>query len=218
MVLAALVCAALGCSKGGSDDKPAAGAGDKPAEGAPVKKKSNIQHIVMAVPFGKQIACTDIFDAASMAKYIADVGEIRDRGSSQKDASFSCAFMRAGEPPKTDQQLKAYEKGNMKLGVLPGDEYCTVSGFCNMSSDPEEFKKSCQAKGDVGNEQLGAFACVHASQRGVLNAYTYRVVDPKTQCVLEVMGGPSVTDETLVQNCTRAGLDLVTPEKLKNPH
>ncbi|HUS68972.1 MAG TPA: hypothetical protein VMZ28_30760 [Kofleriaceae bacterium] len=207
----------LAC-KGEKDPPPA---GEKPAgEGdtaaGPAKKKSNIVKIQMAVPYGKQVACADIFTVENFSKYVGDtIGEIKDKSSSNKEASTSCSFLRGGEAPKNDQQLKKFEKENMKLGVLPGDEYCMVTAYCSMSNDdPEQFQESCKARGDSSNEQLGVFACVHMSQRGVENAYTYKVVDPETKCMLEVMGGPSVTDEALVQKCTTAALEEMAPNKL----
>ena len=211
----------LACSKG--DDKGEPAAGEKPSgEGdtaaGPAKKKSNITKIQMAVPYGKQVACADVFTVENFGKYIGDVvGEIKDKSSSNKEASVSCAFHRGGEAPKTDQQLKKFQKEGMKLGVLPGDEFCMVTAYCSLSNDnPEEFRKACEAKGDTGNEQLGTFACVHQTQRGAEYAYTYKVVDHETKCLLEVMGGPSVTDEGLVQKCATAALEEMAPNKLTN--
>jgi len=126
--------------------------------------------------------------------------------------------MRAGEPPRTDAQLRKFQREGMKLGVLPGDEYCTVTAYCSMATDVDRLKKKCEAEKDLGNDAVGEFACVHTTQRGTKEAYTYRVIDPDTKCMLEVMGGPSVTDEPLVQNCTRAALDDITLAELKTFH
>ena len=209
------------CSKG--DDKKAPEPSAAPAEGQPPgdpkKRKSNIVKVQMAVPYGKQVACTDVFLPATFSKYIGDeIGEMKDKSSSNKESSVSCAFHRAGEPPKDDAQLRKFQKEGLKLGVLPADEYCMVTAYCSTTNDDEQFRKTCEARGDSGNETLGLFACVHQTQRGVENAYTYKVVDPETKCTLEIMGGPSVTDETLVQNCTRAALEDMSPDKLKNFH
>jgi hypothetical protein len=210
------------CSKG--DDKKAPPAGEKAAGGdtaaGPAKKKSNIVKVQLSVPMGKQVACADVFTVETFSKYIGDqIGEIKDKSSSNTSTSTSCAFHRAGEPPKTDAQLKKFEKEGLKLGVLPADEYCMVNAYCSVSNeDPDAFKKLCEEHGDTGNEQLGMFACVHQTQRGVENAYTYKVVDPETKCTLEVQGGPSVTDEALVQNCAKAALEDMAPNKLTNFH
>lgn len=217
MAMAALLCVAFSCSKSGGDSGDKSGDQAAPAA-APAKKKSNIIHVQTAVPYGKQVACADVFDPAVFSKAIGDeIGEIKDRSSSNKEASLSCAFMRAGEPPKTDAQLRAFKK-NLKLGVLPGDEYCTVTATCSIATDVDRFKKSCQDKGDTENDSLGQFACVHQTQRGTEYAYTYQVIDPDTHCLVEVMGGPSVTEESLVQHCASAALDSLAPDKLTNAH
>lgn len=128
---------------------------------------------------------------------------------------MACALIRAGKPPTTDAQLHKFQREGMKLGVLPGDEYCQVTAYCSMATDEERFRKKCRADHDSDNEAVGQFACVHTTQRGTKEAYTYRVIDPDTRCLLEVMGGPSVTDEPLVQNCTRAALEDVTLADMK---
>src|SRR5687768_816842 len=147
MAMAATVYLAAGCSKG--DDKKEPASGEKPAAGdtaaGPAKKKSNIVKVQLAVPMGKQVACADVFTVETFSKYIGDqIGEIKDKSSSNLSASTTCAFHRAGEPPKSDAQLKKFEKEGLKLGVLPADEYCMVTAFCSMSNDdPEAFKKVC---------------------------------------------------------------------------
>jgi len=210
LLVTLLLVPALGC-KG---EEPPPPAEQKPAE----TRRSNIERIQMTVPYGKQAACTDVFDPAVFSQAIGDeIREMEDRGSSNKEASLSCAFHRAGEPPKDDAQLRKYEQEGLKLGVLPGDEYCMVTAYCSLAADAESFKKQCEQRGDSMNvSAVGQPACVHITQRGVENAYSYKVIDPETRCVLEVLGGPSVTDETLVQNCTRAALEDITPGELKN--
>lgn len=232
MLLVAQATAALtaatwaGCDStkdGGSSETPPAekageGAetgGEKPAAPEPAPS-SNIERIQIAVPYGKQVACSDVIDAALFSKYIGDeIGEVKDRGKSNSEASLSCSLIRAGKPPSSDAQLRKYEREGMKLGVLPGDEYCMVTAYCSLATDLDRLKKKCDDDRDLGNEAVGQFACVHTTQRGTKEAYTYRVIDPDSKCLLEVMGGPSVTDEPLVQNCTRAALEDITVVDLK---
>jgi hypothetical protein len=211
MVLFAVV-AAPGC-KGDKEPPPS---GEKAAPAGKPEHKSNIERVQMAVPFGKQVACTGVFDPATFAKATGmEQGDMKDKSLSNKEASTSCAFHRGGAPPSNDAQLKKFEKEGMKLGVLPGDEYCLVTVYCSIPpTTPEDFKASCEKRGDATNDAVGQLSCVHQSQRGVENAYTYKVTHPATKCLLEVMGGPSVTDETLVQNCTRAAIEDLTPGEL----
>jgi hypothetical protein len=221
LILLATGLGLVACESGSSQDEaggpPAPQAkADSPAPGA-TPAGSNIQRIEIAVPYGKQVACTGAIDAALFSKYIGDeIGEVKDRAKSNSESSLSCALMRAGKPPTTDAQLRKFQREGMKLGVLPGDEYCTVTAYCSLATDVERLKKKCDEDKDLGNEAVGQFACVHTSQRGTKEAYTYRVIDPDTKCMLEVMGGPSVTDEPLVQNCTRAALEDIALADLKN--
>ena len=204
---------AAGAGKGQGPSSEAAGQ----QAAASAAKSSNIERIAIAVPYGKQVSCADVIDPALFAKYIGDeIGEVKDRGKANGEASLSCALIRAGKPPTTDAQLRKYQREGMKLGVLPGDEYCQVTAYCSMATDDDRFKKKCEDQKDIGNESVGRFACVHTSQRGTKEAYTYRVINPDSKCLLEVMGGPSVTDEPLVQNCTRAALEDIDLAELKN--
>ncbi len=208
-----LAAAAAGC-KGDKEPPPS---GEKAAPAAKPEHKSNIERVQMAVPFGKQVACTGVFDPATFAKASGiEAGEMKDKSLSNKEATTSCAFHRGGAPPSNDAQLKKFEKEGMKLGVLPGDEYCMVTVYCSIPppTSPEEFKAGCEKRGDATNDAVGLLACVHQSQRGVEYAFTYKLTHPPTKCLIEVMGGPSVTDETLVQNCTRAAIEDLTPGEL----
>ena len=204
---------ASGC-KGEKEPPPS---GEKAGEAAP-KRKSNIERVQMAVPFGKQVSCSGVFDPATFSKATGvEQGDMKDKSLSNKEATTSCAFHRGGTPPKDDAQLRKYEKEGMKLGVLPGDEYCMVTVYCSIPpTTPEDFKATCEKRGDATNDALGQLACVHQSQRGTLYAYTYKLSHPPTKCLLEVMGGPSVTDENLVQNCTRAAIEDLTPGELSS--
>lgn len=178
---------------------------------------SNVVKITTAVPYGKHVACTDLIpDPAPYAAAIGgEIGEVRDRGKSNSEATAVCALIRAGEPPKTDMELETLAEKYQKLGVLPGDEYCTVTAYCSLATDTERFKEKCEKDGRRVGVIDGQVACVRETQRGVEYAYTYRVIDPDTKCVLEVMGGPSVTDEALVQGCTSAALTTISTDNLK---
>lgn len=187
------------------------------------KKRSNVKKFESAVPYGKHVACADLIpDPAPFAAALAaagmetpEIGEVRDKSKSNLEATSVCAFFRAGTPPSDKDQQRAYLKGGMKLGVLPGDEYCTVTASCSYPTDLDDFKKKCQAEGSREDQGLGQFACVREFQRAELYAYTFRTIDVDSQCIFEVMGGPSVTDENLVRACTKAAIDSVTPEHIK---
>jgi hypothetical protein len=227
-ILLALTFAACG----GDSDKPEPKKNDPEAKNnAKGKKtKSNVKRIVTAVPPNKTVACTDMLPDISKFKELvaADIADaVVDNGKAHLAASAVCRFMRDGEPPKDNAQLARMKKENQKLGVLPGDEYCTVTLDCTLAADEGDFKDVCEknAKRESergsrtvyeGNSDIGQFACVRKTDRPPHDwAFTYRTIDADTSCVVEVMGGPSVTDEGLVQNCTRAALQSVGMEHLK---
>lgn len=212
ILVVVVVSGLAGCGK---DEPPPA-----PAEPPKKERKSTVIKVETAVPYGKRVACEDMIDLEAFAQHAElDLGEMRDRGETDSAATSVCAFMRAGEPPKDNEQLKMWEKQNLRLGVLPGDEYCMLTTHCSIiPPTPDEFEEACRAREDTINEDLGFPACVHQTQRATKWAYTYKVVHPATQCVIDVMGGPSVTDEELVQRCTKAAVALITKEGLSKHH
>jgi hypothetical protein len=218
MVLFTLL--ALSACKGDKSDKsnPTTTEAAKPDDGGK-KKKSNVITYQSPVPYGKHVACSDLVSAEKMSPYIGDtIGEVKDHSNANSEATAVCAFIRSGTPPSSNEQLKNYEKNNLKLGVLPGDEYCQVVAMCSYPTDLDDFKKKCEKEGNSDNMALGQYACVRTTERGPDYAYTYRVIDPDTKCIFEVQGGPSVTDETLVQNCTKGVLETIGPDNIKNFH
>lgn len=196
-------------------DKEPAPAAQPAAAAETPKKKSNVKTFTSPVPLGKQVACADLVDGAAFATYLGgEIKEVVDRNKSNREATAACAFIKGGTPPSTRQQERQFSK-DMKLGVLPGDEICTVTALCSYPVDLEDFKKKCEAQGNQESQALGQFACVRQTQRADQYAYTYRMIDAETQCIFEVMGGPSVTDETIVQLCSKAALETITPEAIK---
>src|SRR5688572_24930763 len=93
--LALLVLGAVCLIACGKDD-PAA---EQPKPAAPVKPRSNLVKISTPIPYGAKLECPSLFDPAAASAAIGDMIEIRDRKSSDADASAVCAFMRSGQPP-----------------------------------------------------------------------------------------------------------------------
>ena len=205
-ILISMLVMTLGCEE---EFKP------PPKQATKATEKQNIVKVTTAVPYGKTVACEDIFDPNKVSSFLGDVVDIKDKSASNKESTSVCAIMRSGEAPPPGSELKP-EKRNQILGVQPGDEYCTITLYCSLPADQKRFQDKCQERGDEGNRDLDQYSCVHKSQRAAKYAYTYKTIHGPTKCTIEVMGGPSVTDEPLVQNCTRAALDLLTKDNLKN--
>src|SRR5262245_30828439 len=93
--LVACMLLGYGCGKESAQPAPS---GEKTAE---AKRKSNIEKVQMAVPYGKQVACAGVFDPAAFSKATGiEQGEMKDKSLSNKEATTVCAFHRGGEPPK----------------------------------------------------------------------------------------------------------------------
>jgi hypothetical protein len=208
-VLPLLLALTFACGK----DEPPSAAAPPPAEKKP---RTNVKTFEAPVPYGQQIPCAQLVKAADFVSYLGEgteIGEVKDRSSSNKEATSVCAFLRGGTPVASTTQARQVKKNGI-LGVLPGDEYCTVTAMCSYPAELEDLKKTCRAQGLREDDSLGQWACVRETQRATEFAYTYKVIDPDTHCIFEVMGGPSVTNEALVQGCTRAALETIGPEDL----
>lgn len=177
------------------------------------RPESDIVRVQVPVPPGKQVACADLLDPEGLSAMLGEELDIEDRASTKPDATSVCGLMRTGSPPSAAVQKRRSEKTGL-LGVLPGDELCTIEAYCSTPSSIEGLLDRCGEGGDQVNEDLRVPACVHQTQRGPKWAYTYRVFDDQTSCVLRVLGGPSVTDEDLVQRCTNAALTTIGPDDL----
>ena len=186
-----------------------------PPEKNETPKSKNVIKVDVTVPAGKKVDCTDFLDPEKIGAHLGDVVRLQDRAKSNVEATAVCGVIRDGEPPASAAKYDDKKRGQV-LGVLPGDEYCTITLYCSLPMDEKQFRERCEEKGHSSNRELDQFACVQESQRAAKYAYTYRTIHAPTNCVVEVMGGPSVTDEPLVQNCTRAALEQITPAGLKN--
>ena len=177
-------------------------------------RQSDIVRVETPVAPGVQIPCDRLLDADEVSVMLERRVHIRDRSSTKPDATAVCGIHLDGEPPSREVQRRRSEKTGI-LGVLPGDELCTIEARCSTPSSVEGLVDRCGQRGDELNEELGVPACVHTTQRGPRWAYTYQVFDNNTQCVYRVLGGPSVTDEALVQRCTDIALTTIVPARLR---
>lgn len=195
--------------------------GEEPEKKPVAEKKSNVVKLTTAVPYGKHIACSSVLPqtAAFTEKLGAEheIGAIKDKGPSNSSATFVCSIIKAGDPPASPKELKTLEDKYAKLGVLPGDEYCMVSGYCSLANDEETFRRKCDEDSNRPDTLDGQFACVRATEKGAEYSYTYKFIEPDTKCTLEVMAGPSVNDEAVVRSCALAARDSIVKDGVANP-
>lgn len=195
--------------------------GDEPKKEPVAKRKSNVIKVTTAVPYGEHLACADVLPTmATFSEKLGaghEIGSIKDKGNSNSSATFVCSIIKAGDPPASPKELKTLEDKYAKLGVLPGDEYCMVSGYCSLANDEETFKRKCDEDSNRPDMLDGQFACVRATEKGAEYSYTYKFIEPDTKCTIEAMAGPSVNDEAMVRSCALAARDVIVMDGVANP-
>jgi hypothetical protein len=61
---------------------------------------------------------------------------------------------------------------------------------------------------------MGSFACVKIVAQGSADVKSFRFLDAETRCVIEVRGGPSMTDNDFIARCAKAARDLIGPAQI----
>lgn len=163
----------------------------------------------------RRIECTQLIDMPAFREALGEKEPLamRDVGKSAVDANASCSLLRGGRTP-TPKEQEAIIKRTGKLGVLAGDELCNITAFCNTIEDPERFKKRCAELKMQDDESMGSFACVKINPQGSVDVKSFRFLDGETKCVIEVRGGPSMSDNDLITKCAQAARDLIGPEQI----
>lgn len=209
VLAAASACVGCPSDEGGAEyAKRQAELADKDLLGKVVKVET-------ALPSGTQVACSTLFDAEQLTTLMKEkepVG-IADHSAKSPDTTATCSIRRGGKPPDEKTQEKMFEE-TARLGVLGGDEVCNVAVFCSVPADTEGFKNRCKTDGLLANDTIGTFACVKVTPKGPDDGYTYRFIDPDSKCTVRVMGGPSVVEESQVQTCAKAVMELLVPASL----
>jgi hypothetical protein len=208
-----------GCSACGNSEREGAEAARQKAEAeasARAATAAPAKRISTPVPGQAHVPCTQLIDPAV---YQTAMGEklplgVKDVTKGVPDASVSCSLLRGGKRPSEAEQ-KALLKRDGKLGVLPGDELCNVTAFCSSIEDPERFKDKCKRNKDHDDDSLGSYACVHITAVGEADVKSFRLLDEDTRCVLLIRGGPSNTDNAMIQSCAKAARDAIGPAQIK---
>ncbi|RMH39650.1 MAG: hypothetical protein D6689_15945 [Deltaproteobacteria bacterium] len=190
-------------------------------ETAPPRPPPKIVKVQTPVAPGAKVKCEDWVDLAKFKEALGEQEDLglKDLSRTEVDPTSVCSIVKGGEPPSAEQQAKTFEKNAYKIGVVGGDELCLVHVFCGYVATAEDLQRKCKADAMSDLKEIdGRPACVHRTQRASEWAYKYSVIDDDTTCGLDVQGGPSVTDEGLVQKCTAAALDSLTKDGIANPY
>jgi hypothetical protein len=186
------------------------------------RPKSKIIKIETALPGGTTLACETLLDATKLGELMGETDPITlsDQTKKGMGPTSVCSVQRGGTILDAEAQEEQVKKTG-RLGVQAGDELCNVEVHCSLPAEDETFKRDCQQsieKGDRrSNEDIGTYACIKTTPKGPHDAYTYKFIDPDTRCIMSVRGGPSVNEESDVQKCAKAVLELVGPEQLQTP-
>lgn len=163
----------------------------------------------------RKIDCTQLIDMPAFREALGEKEPLsmRDVSKSHAEANASCSLLRGGRTPTAKEQ-EAIIKRQGRLGVIPGDELCNISALCNTVEEEERFKKRCAELKMTEDESMGSFACVKLVAHGSADVKSFRFLDAETKCVIEVRGGPSMTDNDFIAKCAKAARDLIGPDQI----
>ena len=182
----------------------------KQAQGSPARRLST------PVPGQARVPCAQLIDAAAFQTALGEKEAlvVRDVTKSDREASASCSLQRGGKRPSEAEQ-KALIKKAGKLGVLPGDELCSVTAYCSVIADADRFRAGCKERKDHDDDSMGTYACVHIVAVGADDVKVYQFIDEDTRCILQVRGGPSNVDNDMIRSCAKAARDTIGPAQIR---
>lgn len=168
------------------------------------------------VPVNTRVPCAQLLDAAAFQTALGEKQPltVKDVTASERESTASCSLVRGGKRPSEAEQ-NALIKRTGKLGVLPGDELCNVTAFCWTIEERERFKLRCKDKKDLDDESLGSYACVHIVAVGIADVRVFRLFDEDTHCILQIRGGPSNVDNSMIQSCAKTARDTIGPAQIQ---
>ncbi len=175
----------------------------------------------MSTPVAGQtrVPCTQLIDVAAFQTALGEKEPlvVKDVTRSEADATSSCSLIRGGKRPNEAAQ-QALLKKDGKLGVMPGDELCSVTALCSTIEEPERFKAACKARKEQDDDSLGSYACVRVVAVGPADVKVFQLLDEDTRCVLHVRGGPSNVDNDQIRSCAKAARDSIGPAQIRVDH
>src|SRR5262249_37477406 len=134
---------ALGLTACTSSEKAGAEEARRQAEAEQKAKEGQApaKRLATPVPGQARVPCAQLIDAGAFQTALGEKEAlvVRDVTKSDRDASASCSILRGGKRPSEAEQ-KALIKKAGKLGVLPGDELCSVTAYCAVIADAARFR------------------------------------------------------------------------------
>jgi hypothetical protein len=209
---------ALAASLGCSSKEAGQVAAQKEAEAELARKLANKQaapKIKPPVAGGRKVACDQLIDPTAFTQALMETSPVvvKDNTASDAEAVSVCSIVRGGEKLSQVAQ-QAMLKKNPRLGVLPGDEMCSVTAYCSTIEEEKRFFERCKELGFREDNSMGTVACVKTEAKGADDVLHFRFLDEDTRCVLKVRGGPSMSDNDAIRTCARAARDLIVPASI----
>jgi hypothetical protein len=170
---------------------------------------------------GTRVPCTQLIDPAAFTNALGEIEPltVRDSTGTMLDATASCTLIRGGERPDTKAQ-EALIKKTGRLGTLPGDPECIVTLYCWVVEDGEKFKERCTPSPDHPGSKTpdetatGGWACRDTSPQGAFDIDSFKFIDADSKCLVQINGGPSVTDNERIATCARTARETISAENL----
>jgi hypothetical protein len=139
---------------------------------------------------------------------------IADDASSDGDATTVCSIKLGGKQVSAAEQKAKFAANNMNLGVLPGDEICSLRVYCWYAFDAASMKHQCDDKHMEGSADIGDYTCIDHKFAGDHQRAVVDALDPDTKCKMSAHAGPSEFDDNVVKACAKAAVDLIGPPQI----
>jgi hypothetical protein len=177
---------------------------------APAKK------LAPPVPGEAHVPCGRLIDVPAFQTALGEKDPlvVKEVTKNDAEAAAACSLVRGGKRPNEAEQ-KALIKKQGKLGVLPGDELCSVTAYCRFITDVDRLRATCKARKDHDDDSMGSYACVHIVAVGADDVKVFQFVDEDTRCILQVRGGPSNVDNELIRTCAKAARDTIGAAQIR---
>jgi hypothetical protein len=209
-----LGCSLAGCGKSGEEAGREAARKQAEEEAKQKPTGTTAAKVTPPVAGGAKLTCAQVIDPAVFQQAIGEAEPLTVKSSALTEAAAVCSLVRGGKRPSTAEQTASLKK-NARLGVLAGDEICTITLYCYTIEDPDKFRARCKEKKHVDDESLGFYSCVEVFAEGTADKKHFQFFDSDTKCIFDVRGGPSNVDNDLIGKCAKAAHDLIGPDQIK---
>ncbi len=202
---------------------------DPPAPVKDAAPKGAWHEVQTPVPMHKKLACEPVFgDSAKVSAAMEQPVEVHDVSSRDTEATTACRFLIAGKPgaptppklpPRAAPKKPPKEAKDVKDApdIQAGEEMCTVTAYCWWAFTVGDIRKKCEEGGEEVSQEFGDITCMRKVSAGeTAFRYDLTVLDTDSRCKVVVQAGPNVRDLATVKSCTRAAVDLISPDSLKS--